>query len=101
MMILGTSELEHKDEIMSGSGWHVESRGVSPIACLKFLGSGHTPPGIWLEFMPFGSVMPLPRVEPITNIFISLAMKNIDFIRKWIRVTSDSRCYSSGLLPNK
>ena len=53
MMILGTSELEHKDEIRSRSGWHGKSRGVSPIACLKFLDSGHTSPGIWLEFMPF------------------------------------------------
>lgn len=101
MMILGTSELEHKDEIRSGSGRHVEPRGASPIVRLKFLGSGHTSPGIWLEFVPSESVTSFPRAELITNTFISLVMKNIYFIRKWIRVTSDSRCYSSDLLPNK
>lgn len=34
-MMLGTSELEHKNGVIFGTGWCVESPGVSAIACMS------------------------------------------------------------------
>ena len=39
-MILGTLEIEPKNETMSETGWHVTSE-ASPIACLQSLGGNH------------------------------------------------------------
>lgn len=63
---VGTSESEHTDGTKSGTGWHVESPGVSPMACLKSLGGSHMSLGIWLKLMPSESGTSSSRAEPIT-----------------------------------